>query len=179
MRNCFESVQLKRTSIRCSPSSLKRRRNVCSTRRSPVGSRRSSLIPPKGSGVRFDGPSGPVRTGPREDGPIDRVRRAAWELAQWRDFAAPWTRDAFDRDGDIDRLIAELHSSPLSREAVLREGLPVSRHRCRAASESGDRSSSVLRSHDYDGWEARLVDLPAIETSPRRGMAVAPVTGRA
>ena len=35
----------------------------------------------------------------REDGPIDRVRRAAWELAQWRDFAAPWTRRPFDRDG--------------------------------------------------------------------------------
>ena len=27
--------------------------------------------------------------GGRQDGPIDRLRRAAWELAQWRDFTAP------------------------------------------------------------------------------------------
>jgi ATP-dependent exoDNAse (exonuclease V) beta subunit len=34
----------------------------------------------------------------REDTPIDRLRRAAWDLAQWRDFRAPWTRPPFDRD---------------------------------------------------------------------------------
>src|SRR3982751_6685094 len=28
---------------------------------------------------------------PRQEGPIDRLQRAAWELAQWRDFPAPWT----------------------------------------------------------------------------------------
>ena len=27
-----------------------------------------------------------------DDGPIDRLRNAAWELAQWRDFTAAWTR---------------------------------------------------------------------------------------
>jgi ATP-dependent exoDNAse (exonuclease V) beta subunit len=26
------------------------------------------------------------------DGPVDRLRKAAWDLAQWRDFTAPWPR---------------------------------------------------------------------------------------
>jgi len=46
----------------------------------------------------------------REDTPIDRLRRAAWELTQWRDFTAPWTRNPFDRIGAIDALIDELHA---------------------------------------------------------------------
>jgi len=28
---------------------------------------------------------------PRDDGPIDRLQRAARELSEWRDFPAPWT----------------------------------------------------------------------------------------
>ena len=52
----------------------------------------------------FSGPK------PRQEGPIDRLRRAAWELAQWRDFPAAWTRRVFDRDGQIDSLVAALHT---------------------------------------------------------------------
>src|SRR5689334_4726713 len=44
---------------------------------------------------------GPVT---REDTAVDRLRRAAWDLTEWRDFTTPWTRRAFDREGDIDRL---------------------------------------------------------------------------
>ena len=47
---------------------------------------------------------------PRQEGPIDRLRRAAWDLAQWRDFPAPWTRRVFDRDGQIDNLVTALHT---------------------------------------------------------------------
>src|SRR5258705_8169904 len=51
----------------------------------------------------------------REDTPIDRLRRAAWDLAQWRDFDGAWTRRPFDRDGDVDRLIEQLHEfAPLT-----------------------------------------------------------------
>ena len=44
-----------------------------------------------------------------EDGPVDRLRKAAWELAQWRDFTAPWTRNAFDREAEIESLVSLLH----------------------------------------------------------------------
>src|SRR5918993_5390667 len=45
----------------------------------------------------------------RQDTPIDRLRRAAWELAQWRDFTRPWTRPSFSREADIERLVVDLH----------------------------------------------------------------------
>src|SRR3954465_8000492 len=45
----------------------------------------------------------------REETPIDRLRRAAWDLAQWRDFDGAWTRPPFDRDREVDRLVEPLH----------------------------------------------------------------------
>ena len=68
--------------------------------------------PPEGirRGLRRSVWSGFGRGASRQDGPIDRLRRAAWELAQWRDFTAPWTRRPFDRDAAIDALITELHA---------------------------------------------------------------------
>ncbi len=38
-----------------------------------------------------------------DDGPVDRLRKAAWELSQWRDFTTPWTRNPFDREAEISR----------------------------------------------------------------------------
>ena len=35
-----------------------------------------------------------------DDGPVERLRRAARELAEWRDFDGAWRRDPFDRDDD-------------------------------------------------------------------------------
>src|SRR5688572_18302395 len=45
-----------------------------------------------------------------EDGPIERLRRAGFELAQWRDFQAGWTREPFDRAGAIGRLSGLTHT---------------------------------------------------------------------
>ena len=46
----------------------------------------------------------------REDGPIDRLRKAAWDLADWRDFTAPWERPPFDRDAAVSALIDEVRA---------------------------------------------------------------------
>ena len=95
----------------------------------------------------------------REDTPIDRLKRAAWELAEWRDFTAPWTRRPFDRDGDIDRLIDELHEfaaltdQPSYAKDTLFLDTDVAR---RLSAEIAIQQDGVA---DYDGWEARLVDL--------------------
>ncbi|HEY6360449.1 MAG TPA: UvrD-helicase domain-containing protein, partial [Vicinamibacterales bacterium] len=32
-----------------------------------------------------------------EDGPVERLRRAAFHLTEWRDFRSEWTREPFDR----------------------------------------------------------------------------------
>ncbi len=53
-----------------------------------------------------------------DDGPIDRLRNAAWDLAQWRDFTTAWTRPPFDRARRIDEALAELHAfAALTRHA--------------------------------------------------------------
>ena len=99
-----------------------------------------------------------------EDGPVDRLRKAAWDLAQWRDFDAPWTRNPFDRAAEIDAAVGALHDlarltrEPSSRTDPLFTGTePVRRlsEEIGLQQEFGD-SGAVA---DYDGWEAALVDL--------------------
>ena len=41
-----------------------------------------------------------------DDGPIDRLRNAAWELTGWRDFTGDWTRNPFNREQEIAATVA-------------------------------------------------------------------------
>ncbi len=100
------------------------------------------------------------------DGPIDRLRRAAWDLAQWRDFTAPWTARGFDREPEIERLIAELHvfaeltERPSYAKDYLFLDTAAARHLSQEIALRRDRETpSTERDWDADGWEARLVDL--------------------
>jgi ATP-dependent exoDNAse (exonuclease V) beta subunit len=95
---------------------------------------------------------------PREQTPIDRLRRAAWELAGWRDFNGAWNRRVFDRQGDIDRLVGQLHAfaeltdkPSYAKDTLFLDTAPA-RHLSAEISLQQD-------STDHDGWEARLVDL--------------------
>jgi ATP-dependent exoDNAse (exonuclease V) beta subunit len=96
----------------------------------------------------------------REDTAIDRLRRAAWELAQWRDFDAPWTRRPFDRDAAIDRLVemladfAAMTDSPSYAKDTMY--LDTRAARDLAAEIAAQREAE---DEDRDSWEARLVDL--------------------
>jgi ATP-dependent helicase/nuclease subunit A len=99
-----------------------------------------------------------------EDGPVDRLRNAAWELAGWRDFSAPWTRNAFDRRAEIDATVGALHDlaaltrAPVSRNDPLFTGTdPVRRLSDEIALRQayGDATSEA----EYEEWEAGLVDL--------------------
>jgi ATP-dependent helicase/nuclease subunit A len=101
----------------------------------------------------------------REDTPIDRLRRAAWDLAQWRDFDGAWTRRVFDRDGDVDRLVealcefAGLTDAPSYTKDTLYLDTAAARH---LSAEIAMQTSFRLQAEEqnnYDGWEARLVDL--------------------
>ena len=99
-----------------------------------------------------------------DDGPIDRLRKAAWELTQWRDFTAAWQRPPFDRERQVDAAVAELHEfAALTRLASSRSdpfftGTEPAR---RLSDEillersSGDDDAEP----DYDGREAALLDL--------------------
>jgi ATP-dependent exoDNAse (exonuclease V) beta subunit len=96
----------------------------------------------------------------RADGPIDRLRRAARDLAEWRDFDGAWRRDPFDRDAALDRTIARnrefaaLSASPASaRDPLFLDTRPIR--------EFAHEIDTVMRFGvpDQDGWEARAIDL--------------------
>jgi ATP-dependent exoDNAse (exonuclease V) beta subunit len=112
-----------------------------------------------------------------DDGPVDRLRKAAWELAQWRDFTAPWTRSAFDRVAEIESLVSLLHEvaeltrNPTSRNDPLYTGTDPVR---RLSDEIGlQQTFGDAGAADYDGWEAGLTDLSRDRTlayvKPGRG----------
>ena len=102
----------------------------------------------------------------REDTPIDRLRRAAYELANWRDFDGPWTRRVFDRDGDVDRLVTALHAFAALTEApsyakdpLYLDSAPARHLSAEIAIQQDAFRLKAGEPADYDGWEARLVDL--------------------
>jgi ATP-dependent exoDNAse (exonuclease V) beta subunit len=96
------------------------------------------------------------------DGPIDRLRRAARELAEWRDFDGAWRRDPFDRNAALGQVIerirdlARLSASPASqRDPLFVDTRPVREF----AHEIATVLRSAGQSTEDDAWEARAIDL--------------------
>jgi ATP-dependent helicase/nuclease subunit A len=93
-----------------------------------------------------------------DQGPRARLRQAAFELAQWRDFPTPWRRVPFERDAAIDELLGGMVA--LARWAA--QGDPEDhftrslREIERFVEEVG-RHERVRGDRDYDGLEAELV----------------------
>jgi ATP-dependent exoDNAse (exonuclease V) beta subunit len=94
-----------------------------------------------------------------EDGPVVRLRKAGFELTQWRDFSARWTREPFDRAAVIPAVVAIVHRlADLSANAsyqgdnLFLDTAPVRRLSQHLRSALGDPD-------DPDGLEARLIDL--------------------
>jgi ATP-dependent helicase/nuclease subunit A len=94
------------------------------------------------------------------DGPIDRLRRAGWELIQWRDFDGDWQRPPFDRSSRVDELLqllngfTELSEPPGSAN----DTLYADSWAARKLAEEIRRTESVA-SRDYDRIEAGLIEL--------------------
>src|SRR6185436_11225832 len=65
------------------------------------------------------------------DEPIHQLRNAAWALAEWRDFDAPWERRHFDREPRLLALsakaatVAELRDKLKPRDRLIRESQPL------------------------------------------------------
>jgi ATP-dependent exoDNAse (exonuclease V) beta subunit len=101
----------------------------------------------------------------REETPIDRLRRAAWELADWRDFAAPWSSPDLDRLPAIDALVDDLRAfaamtdAPSYAKDTLYLDTAPARHLAAEIEIQREGARGRAGDYDYDGWEARLVDL--------------------
>jgi ATP-dependent exoDNAse (exonuclease V) beta subunit len=116
--------------------------------------------PPEGLRRALRRTSAPSFGSVGDDGPIDRIRNAGRALAEWRDFPAPWRRPPFAREPVIDRLIQDLHQlAALTAKATsTRDNLYVDTDGVRRLSRQIGLEES-FGERDYDGWEARLVDL--------------------
>jgi ATP-dependent exoDNAse (exonuclease V) beta subunit len=108
-----------------------------------------------------------------DDGdPVERVRRAGWTLAEWRDFRAPWRREPFGRAAAIDALVARVRGlcAMLSSCANPTDGLYADTWLARRIAIDVDKSEPIAR-RDDDALEAALVDLAGNRQfrRPRRG----------
>ncbi|MBI4886584.1 MAG: UvrD-helicase domain-containing protein [Acidobacteria bacterium] len=109
-----------------------------------------------------------------DDGPIERMRRAALDLSGWRDFRGSWTRERFDREGAIERLTDLVHAcAGLSADPsyagdnLFVDTAPVRRLSGELAAAGplggtrpaygGDRDRSLTP--DLDGLEGQLIEL--------------------
>ena len=133
----------------------------------PPGVRRALRRRPAMSGVD-DPPGG-------DAGPTDRLRRAAWQLAEWRDFSRPWRRESFPREPVIDQVAAHLKEfADLTDRAAdrSRDRLFLDTQPARAVAQTIRETDAVRpRRRDYDGIEALLVELAGKRgfANPRRG----------
>jgi ATP-dependent helicase/nuclease subunit A len=92
-----------------------------------------------------------------EDGPVERLRRAGWELAEWRDFRAGWRRPEFDRARHVRALANAVHAfAAISAQGSARDNLFID---TAAARRTSDELRLVLDAGDLDAAEALLVDL--------------------
>jgi ATP-dependent exoDNAse (exonuclease V) beta subunit len=104
------------------------------------------------------------------DAPVDRLRRAGFELTQWRDFQGAWTRPVFDRVASIVELLDRVHdvagrsTSPASRGAGLFADTEPVRRRGRELRRMPERP---LDDEALDTLEALLVDLARDRTLKR------------
>jgi ATP-dependent exoDNAse (exonuclease V) beta subunit len=116
--------------------------------------------PPEGMRRALRRSSGALRLAGEDDGPVDRLRGAGWQLAEWRDFPTEWRRPPFDRLGAIDRVLTAVHhlAELTAGAASERDNLFINTEAVRRLSRQVRLEQSFGQS-DYDGWEARLVDL--------------------
>lgn len=133
----------------------------------PPGVRRA--LRRRSSMGRFD------ESGAADSGPTDRLRLAAWQLAEWRDFTRTWRRESFPREAIIDQLVAHLEEfAALTAKASDRRGdrLYFDLEPARALAQAIRDTDAVRpRRRDYDGIEALFVEMAADRDfrRPRRG----------
>ncbi len=100
------------------------------------------------------------RDGWEESSALDQLQRAGWKLVEWRDYPAPWRRDAFAREEEIDTLarmtrdLAALSSRPRRVTDDLFRGLEPAR-----GLAAWIEQAESLGARDYDALEGRLLKL--------------------
>ncbi|MCU1233153.1 MAG: UvrD/REP helicase, partial [Candidatus Solibacter sp.] len=82
------------------------------------------------------------------DEPLDELRKAAWNLTEWRDFDAPWEKRNFDRDARMEALLHKAEATLLvgGRKVEAMRPLGEFVERVRRAREAGLLESDRVES---------------------------------
>jgi len=111
------------------------------------------------------------RHGADDGAPIERLRNAAWLLAEWRHFPAAWRRDRFDARAAVEAMAAHVAAfaaltdrcaSP-NNDPLYRGTAPARRLR------DALRRADAVGARDHDALEAELVGLAADRDFARAG----------
>ena len=103
-----------------------------------------------------------------EDGPVERLRRAAFSLTEWRDFRGAWARPLFDRRGGIARIVELVHTCAdrsagpsYINDNLFLDTAPVRRLRTELEGLGVSDSSDVARlpDSDLDTLESQFIEL--------------------
>ena len=108
-----------------------------------------------------------------DSSPSQRLKSAAWTLADWRDFPTAWRLDPFDRGGAIDDLVNRLHDHAALTDRAARkqyDNLYKDTERLRLESRR-IRQLEATRARDYDWLESLFTSLAADRwvKNPRKG----------
>ena len=99
----------------------------------------------------------------KKERPTERIRKAAADLTEWRDFPAPWRREAFERKAIIDQIVAHLIDFAELADRVTnrrRDRLYLDVRPALMLARAIKKQDDLRpRRRDYDGIEASLVDL--------------------
>ncbi len=115
-------------------------------------------------------PAEGVRRILRRRRPRALLREAAWQLVEWRDFAAPWRRIVFAREVAIDALMEEL--AALARRAPESDPEDYFGRSLREIERfvyEVDRRERIAGGRDYDGLEAELIAFSRVRHWEWRG----------
>jgi ATP-dependent exoDNAse (exonuclease V) beta subunit len=103
--------------------------------------------------------------------PRDQLRDAAFGLLDRRDFAAPWRRDPFDREREIDRIVALLEeAAPWAARADRKDDYLAACFQKVAVFVDELHRREAVRPRDHDEIEADLGDLASERAWTWRGM---------
>ncbi|MDH4066564.1 MAG: UvrD-helicase domain-containing protein, partial [Acidobacteriota bacterium] len=121
----------------------------------------------------------PTRWSPddeEENGPVERLRRAAWDLAEWRDHDAAWTRPTWERRWSVLALADELRSFAELTGRPLKKGDNFAGDTLPARQTSAEiERLRRIGAEEVDAWEAALVALADDRNfaRPRKGSGAA------
>jgi ATP-dependent helicase/nuclease subunit A len=105
------------------------------------------------------------RDGWEDSSALDQLQRAGWKLVEWRDYPAPWRRDAFAREAEIDTLarmtrdLAASSSRPRRVTDDLFKGLEPARALAAWMEQAEGLIGKTAGTRDYDAVEGRLLKL--------------------